>query len=128
MKKNRKNCIFNLLIALLIWAPGLGLASKIVCAVKPSTPTVTIRLPANPSTGYQWVLINYDRSLMAPPTSRFVSGRDLPGAPGYAVWQFKFHKTAFTASQKTVVILEYKRPWEKLAGKKQIITINIQTQ
>jgi inhibitor of cysteine peptidase len=91
--------------------------------VKSSSPQVSIRLPANPSTGYQWVLVKYDSTFMYLPSGSYVPSKsEAAGAPGYALWKFKFKKSAFYATQKTEVILEYKRPWEhNVPGKRQII-------
>jgi len=90
---------------------------------------VNVRLPANPTTGYQWMLIKYDPAVMETPVSHFEPGRrDLMGAPGRSIWQFKFKKTAFTVSQTTSVILEYKRPWEKSTGERQVIRFIMEKQ
>lgn len=108
--------------------------SAIACAaeiiqVKPSSPEVSIKLLANPSTGYQWVLIKYDQTLMEKPIDRYLPpDTQLIGTPGYTVWQFKFKSSAFTARQKTQVILEYKRPWEKTKGQEKVISFMIQSE
>jgi inhibitor of cysteine peptidase len=90
--------------------------------VTPVQREVTIGLPANPSTGYQWMLRNYDSTLMATPSGEYLPGRiDKMGSPGVSVWRFKFKKQAFKSLHKTAVVLVYKRPWEKSAIKKQVI-------
>ncbi|MBS0350610.1 MAG: protease inhibitor I42 family protein [Proteobacteria bacterium] len=81
---------------------------------------VAIRLPANPSTGYLWMLHSYDKSLMETPVSEYIPGRtDKIGAPGVSIWRFKFKARAFQSLHKTTVILQYQRPWEQTVVKKQ---------
>ncbi len=100
-------------------------ADKII-KVTASSPIVKVRLASNPSTGYQWSLVKYNSVLMLPPSSYYVSAKSrMVGASGYSVWKFQFRKSAFAHPQKTQVILEYKRPWEKVEGRKQIINIVI---
>lgn len=100
-----------------------------IIVVKPAEPQIQMRLPANPATGYQWVLIKYDAALMEQPVSYYVAPHNgVAGAPGYTVWQFHFKKTAFAESRKTTVILEYKRPWETSPGQQQVIQIQIQPE
>lgn len=98
--------------------------------VTPADPVVIIRLPANPSTGYQWVLTQYDHKLLEPLKSEYEpSAKDLIGAPGYSILKFKLKKNAFIVPQHTTVILQYKRPWEKNGDfKQQIIQITTQSQ
>lgn len=87
-----------------------------------SSPVVRVRLISNPSTGYQWYLIKYNSMLMLAPRSYYIPAKSgMVGAPGYTVWRFQFKKSAFVHQQKTQVILEYKRPWEKIEGRRQII-------
>ena len=40
--------------------------------VRPSAPIATVRLPANPSTGYQWMVIHYEPALMMAPSHHYV--------------------------------------------------------
>lgn len=119
------NALLGCLVSSCVWANGnihQDLSQPIV--VRSFDPIVKVRLQANPTTGYQWVLIKYDSRLMEKPTSVFEPPRtDLVGAPGYAVWRFKFKPVAFKISQKTTVVLEYKRPWEKIPGTPQNIQI-----
>lgn len=100
-------------------------ADKII-KVTALSPIVKVRLTSNPSTGYQWSLVKYNSVLMLPPSSYYVSAKtSMVGAAGYTVWKFQFRKSAFSHPQKTQVILEYKRPWEKVEGRKQIINLVI---
>ena len=121
MKK--KINIFNAFF-LLVWS--LAAMANISVVARPQAPVVNVRLAANPSTGYQWILVKYDANLMEAPSSQyFPSHPGVPGASGYTEWRFPIKATAFAVPKKTTVMLEYKRPWEKSAVKQQVIEINI---
>lgn len=125
------NTFFLLIISLFIYnayAKNINntISSDRVIMVSPLAPVVRVRLPSNPSTGYQWLLVKYDPALMLPPNSYYVPAKtDMMGAPGYTIWCFQFKRTAFSYPQKTRVLLEYKRPWEKTAGRQQMINFKI---
>lgn len=121
----KRICIYNLILLFSLWLSSALANEVMTVTVTPSSPTAIISLPANPSTGYQWQVNDYNSQLMYPPTSRYVFEKKIPGASGYTIWQFKFKKSAFIKSQITSVYLEYKRPWENTPGKKQIIRIQI---
>ena len=123
----KKINIFSSLF-LLAWSVA-AMANMISLVAKPQAPVVNVRLAANPSTGYQWTLAKYDANLLETPSSEyFPSHAGLPGAPGYIEWRFSVKPAAFAVPQKTKVILEYKRPWEKSAVQQQVIEINIFNQ
>ncbi len=137
MSRFKKICIFNLLIVMAGWLISFcALANEPVYSdpaqpivVRPSATVIYVRLPENPSTGYQWAVIKYDPAYLQAPVSHYTPGRrDLIGAPGYRVWQFTFKQAAFKTLHKTAVILEYKRPWEKSAVKTQIVTFTVQSK
>lgn len=83
-----------------------------------------IKLKANPSTGYTWVLSNYDKALVTPLTHRYEAAQTkLIGAPGFDLWTFRAKPAAFTAGQKSKINFDYVRPWEEKvsAGKAEFI-------
>lgn len=129
-KKMNMFNLFSIILGGLLSACALAAAPiPPPLVARPSAPIINVRLPANPSTGYAWVLLKYDHNLMEKPNSRYLPPQNhLIGAPGYCVWQFKFKKSAFTIPQKTAVTLAYKRPWENLPGEKKVIRIEVHTQ
>ena len=72
---------------------------------------LSVRLPANPSTGFAWVLRPWDEAVLTrstpfdavEPSQR---GDGLVGTPGEAVWRF----SAGTRGTVTL-IFDYRRPW-----------------
>src|SRR3989338_3132934 len=77
--------------------------------------TFTITLQSNPTTGFSWKLVSYDKNLMAfvghryyPPTNK-----KLMGAPGYEVWTFQANKGNYAINVVGHVRMTYARSWEK---------------
>ncbi len=127
MDRVKRFGIFNAFLWVCGWLISISAFAAPSIIVRPSAPIATVRLPANPSTGYQWTVIHYEPALMRAPSHRYIPQHSgLAGAPGYDVWQFKFKKTAFGVSLKTAtVIMEYQRPWEHIQGRKRIIRFTI---
>lgn len=82
------------------------------------TPTLTLTLPSNPTTGYSWFLIAYNKSLLNlidhkyTPSNATKNGEQLIGAGGYETWRFKATRNALLAPQVTYIKFAYARPWE----------------
>ncbi|HVV68218.1 MAG TPA: protease inhibitor I42 family protein [Gammaproteobacteria bacterium] len=92
--------------------------------VHPQTQTITINLPANPSTGYQWYLLQYDDKLFEPMGYQYIPAKvKLAGAPGVSSWQFQLKKAAFLVPRVTHIQFEYRRSWEVSGGNRQTVTI-----
>ena len=88
--------------------------------VNANTPRFSIRLPANPTTGYQWFLTRYNHDLIQPLSYRTLAiGKNALGAPGQAVFSFKVDDDAFTAPHVTRLTLTYVKPWEAHTSKGQ---------
>ncbi|HZU05880.1 MAG TPA: protease inhibitor I42 family protein [Chloroflexota bacterium] len=70
----------------------------------------SIRLPANPTTGYQWELAQpLDESILQLVSTTFErpEGPPRPGAGGTSVWTF-----LPLCAGTTTITLRYRRPWE----------------
>ncbi len=71
---------------------------------------ITLSLDSNPTTGFSWQLVGIpDKKVL-----RFVNRGYVPltqdkiGSPGVEKWSFRTLE-----SGQTVIVLEYRRPWEK---------------
>lgn len=87
----------------------------------------TVRLKANPTTGYSWFLQQYDNTLVTvqdhqyqAPTSQLV------GAGGVDVWHFKLTPQAQLGPVTTQIHFVYARPWEIQQGSETVITVVVQ--
>jgi inhibitor of cysteine peptidase len=80
--------------------------------VDKSSPTFTIKLQSNPSTGFSWFLVKYDSNLITPISHKYIApDTKLVGAPGYEEWVFKADPRALVVPQITKIQLAYTRPW-----------------
>lgn len=83
-----------------------------------------VRLPSNPSTGYEWSLDKTDEKLLAPDgeTAFDVADANLEGAPTIQTLFFKAKSIG-----KVALKLKYTRPWEKDKAPVKVykITVNI---
>lgn len=106
----------SLLVALLTTinlGAGIDKPTKIVthnCSVEQGK-TFSIQLPANRTTGYQQQITSIDSHYLELQEQKYEQSdkqKKLMGAPGFEHFTFK----AINAG-KTVVLIDYKRPWEK---------------
>jgi len=72
----------------------------------------TIKLKANPTTGFNWFLVSYDRNLIKPISRNYYApNTKLVGAPGYEKWIFRVKPVGFIVPQITNIKLVYTRSW-----------------
>lgn len=72
----------------------------------------TINLKSNPTTGFSWFLVGYDRNLIQPVGHKYYAPDvKLIGAGGYEKWSFKVKPAGFIVPQVTNIHLAYTRPW-----------------
>tara|TARA_R110000868_G_scaffold353876_2_gene615083 strand:- start:34641 stop:35168 length:528 start_codon:yes stop_codon:yes gene_type:complete len=92
----------------------------------------TISLAANPTTGYQWFLEQYNDKLLNLINYSFLpnnSDKKLIGAPGKAKWLFKINSYMVKAPIMTTIKLVHKRAFDPNTEKndsQEILTIFIQ--
>lgn len=81
--------------------------------VSGSQATVNILLPAQPSTGYQWFLSNYDKNLVRVQSYRHLAGDTKKvGSVGTDEFKVVVHNRFKNAPQKQTLTFEYMRPWD----------------
>ena len=81
--------------------------------VHEAQPVFTVGLPANPTTGYNWIAREYDKTLMMPVKHEFKpSSKKRIGASGTDVWTFKMKPAAFSSPLHTTLHMVYARSWE----------------
>lgn len=83
-----------------------------VIRVSPDKPTVSLRIKSNPTTGYVWLLSDYNSNLLTPVSQKYYPPKgDLMGASGYEVWMFRVKPRGFSVPQMTSITLQSVRPW-----------------
>ena len=92
---------------------------KKVIMVNETSPQFTIKLRANPTTGYLWLLKNYNAQLLTLVNHHYVApaNKKMMGAPGFESWTFKATAGAMIAPRLAYIDLVYARPFE-LGGAK----------
>jgi predicted secreted protein len=91
--------------------------------VTKQNPSFVLKLSANPTTGYTWILKEYDKVLITPVKHEYQvskSNKGLVGAPGFDYWTFKVKPAAVVGSLNTKLKMVYVRPWEEGKIAKQI--------
>lgn len=89
--------------------------------VQKANPQFTITLASNPTTGYSWHLLNYDKQLMTLVNHSYEkSANHIPGAGGKESWSFQVNNAAFIASHVSKITLLYARPWNIKENSKQL--------
>lgn len=84
--------------------------------VAKSKPEFDLILQSNPTTGYSWVLKEYDANLVVPIQHKFypsAGDKKLVGAPGHEKWTFRVKPQGFTVSHLLSISLIYLRQWEE---------------
>ncbi|OGV26835.1 MAG: hypothetical protein A3F18_02635 [Legionellales bacterium RIFCSPHIGHO2_12_FULL_37_14] len=113
----RKFCLGQVIFLFLLPRTFAGTAP--VVPVAPKMNTFTISLPSNPSTGYSWSVVNYDKKLIKFIKQKYQPPKKDPKLIGMGgITNFYFSclpKIKRPAS--TDVELKYARPWEKNSGK-----------
>ena len=95
-----------------------------VITVVANKPQFTIRLPANPTTGYLWSIKHYNDHFISLQKQRYVAGSGgRIGSGGYSLWSFKVKPAALKASHRFDITLIYGRPWEKQAAKQKVFHV-----
>lgn len=85
-------------------------------------PEFTLKLRANPTTGYSWFLREYNSKLITPIKHSYQPpDTKLIGAGGFDVWTFRVSRTAFLVPQQTALRMVYVRPWQNDSSGAQIV-------
>lgn len=77
------------------------------------SPEFIIQLKANSTTGYNWITKKYDKQLLTLVNYHYKSPSiQMPGAGGFAEWDFRAKPDAFLNAQTTTIHLLYARSWD----------------
>lgn len=82
--------------------------------LKPNQQMVDITLAANPTTGYQWFVKNYDHDLLSLQNYRYIANNNKDGKVGkggVAIFSFAVDPRFYDAPQVTSVSFVYQQPW-----------------
>lgn len=83
-----------------------------------------VTLSANPTTGYQWSVVQFDKSLLTLSSSQYQrSQTNLIGSGGQMLFTFTLNKGKSYPS-KTTMQFKYARSWEHNSGSVKNVTVN----
>ncbi len=84
---------------------------------------LTIRLEANPTTGYAWELGEVDSAILQQAGNAFTpapQGTERVGAGGIEEWRFQA-----VGVGTTTLVLNYRRPWEQESSPAKTFTLTV---
>jgi len=87
-------------------------------------PGFIVTLDANPTTGYQWSVIQFDKALLTLSASNYQKPQNtLIGAGGQMHFTFKLNKGK-NYPDSTKIFFKYSRSWEPGSGTEKTVTVN----
>jgi inhibitor of cysteine peptidase len=96
----------------------------ITLKVNPGQDSFVVSLAANPSTGYQWTVLSFDKSLLTLTGSGYQKpNKTLIGAGGTMVFNFAL-KSKGSYPTKTIIKFQYGRSWDPDSVKTQNVTVD----
>ncbi|MCP0913650.1 MULTISPECIES: protease inhibitor I42 family protein [Legionella] len=118
-------------IGSLLWICSLALyaigAETLTLNLSASSREFVVKLPANPTTGYQWTIKKYNKNFFQLTSSQYVSPKtQLIGAGGEMVYVFKL-KAGKSYPEKTHMLFKYARPWEPKSAILKKVVINFKS-
>ena len=84
----------------------------------------TIKLPGNPTTGYQWTVKQYDKAVLKLSSSQYIQPQTRRiGAGGVMTFTFSRVK-GVTYPQTTIMLFSYARSWEPERGEMKEVKVH----
>lgn len=95
--------------------------------VDPKQSKFQVTLSSNPTTGYQWTVTKYDKSLLQLVPSQYIAPQSkLIGAGGQMMFTFEL-VGGKTYPASTTINFKYARPWEPENGSSKTVTVNFKS-
>ncbi len=92
--------------------------------VNPDEGRFVVKLAANPTTGFQWSVVKYDKNLLTLSSSEYQKPQThLIGAGGQMVFTFTLNKGK-SYPDKTNLVFKYARSWEPNTATIKNVTVN----
>lgn len=92
--------------------------------VNVNEPSFVITLPANPTTGFQWSVVRFDKDLLTLRSSSYEKPKtNLIGAGGQMNFIFGLQKKK-SYPDNTLIVLKYARSWEPNTATLKSVQVN----
>ena len=99
-------------------------AENLTMDVDNNVASFKVTLAANPTTGFQWTVDQYDKDLLTLTSSQYQRPEtNLIGAGGEMMFTFALNKGK-TYPKSTKMVFSYARSWEKVPGKVQTVIVH----
>ena len=109
---------------LLLCASCLSAADTLTLNIDPTHSQFVVALPSNPTTGYQWTVTSYDKTILQMTSSHYVAPQTKRiGAGGQMIFTFAPVKGK-AYPQSTKMSFTYARPWQPKRGTLKEVTVN----
>lgn len=103
--------------------PANNPANKPV-AISPEQNILTINIQANPSTGYNWYLSQFNNQFFTLSSYQFTPGKTkMPGSPGTATFNFTINPSFHTGPYLSEIDFTYLRPWDMSSAVHQALWV-----
>lgn len=92
--------------------------------VNPEESSFVVKLAANPTTGFQWSVVKYDKNLLTLSSSQYQKPQtNLIGAGGQMMFTFTLNKGK-SRPDKTNLVFKYARSWEPNTATTKNVTVD----
>lgn len=109
---------------LLIFSTIVFSAENMTINVDKNSKVFMVSLSANPSTGFEWTVYDYDKNILKLKDMSFkASQTSRVGAPGIMNFTFEIINTN-NLPKHSEIFFNYSRAWEKNTSELQKVTIN----
>lgn len=97
--------------------------SPMTLHVSPTAQVVEVRLPANPTTGFQWTVLGVKPAVLSLKSQQYLLPNNrLMGAGGVSLFTFTVLQEKSRPKQ-CVIVLEYARSWDKSSATQTRVTV-----
>ena len=117
------NIVLSVLLYILSMTAYAGDAMSI--DVDSSQSSFEVSLASNPTTGFQWSIVSFDKELLTLTSVSFQRPDSrLIGAGGHTLFTFSLNKGK-SYPKTTSIMFKYARPWEKSSSNQTIQNVSI---
>ena len=101
-----------------------GAGDDLTINVNASQSSFVVQLAANPTTGYQWKVVKFDKNLLSLLSSHYQKPQtNLIGAGGKMFFTFTLNNGK-SYPEKTNIVFKYARSWEPDSSTVKNVTVN----
>lgn len=116
-----------ILVTFMAFVLLLGCSKKEDLKISSKQEDFTVTLPANPTTGFKWSVLEFDKNLFELKNHQYFSSKvGMLGAGGTMLYTFKLKKQQqMKCPCKSLIKFKYSRPWEPENATIRSITVYI---